>query len=331
MPAQAQQVNCLEHQQVPGQVFDSDQPCVLRGLVSHWPVVEHAKESPQSLLSYLSELATAEPVTVYEVPASAKGRVFYNQDLSGFNFSRGKAPLAAVCDELQRRSSEDDVLYVGSTLLDHWLPEFRSANDIDLQGREALVSLWLGGPARIAAHHDFPHNIACNIGGRRRFTLFAPEQAKNLYIGPLDFTPAGQAISLVDFANPDLEKFPRFAEAQAASIVIELEPGDAIYIPSMWWHHVESLDQVNGLVNYWWRSTPVYHGSPSNALLHAILAIKDLPDSQRQIWQQMFDDYVFNADAESLEHIPEAARGILNPVDEESARALKQQLTRFLK
>ena len=42
------------------------------------------------------------------------------------------------------------------------------------------------------------------VAGRRRFTLFPPEQVANLYIGPLDLTPAGQPVSLVDQAQPDL-------------------------------------------------------------------------------------------------------------------------------
>src|SRR5206468_367295 len=82
----------------------------------------------------------------------------------------------------------------------------------------------------------------------RRFTLFPPEQLQNLYVGPLDFNPAGQAISLVDHAAPDLERFPRYAEALQHAQVAELEAGDAIFIPSMWWHAVEALAPFNALV-----------------------------------------------------------------------------------
>ena len=57
---------------------------------------------------------------------------------------------------------------------------------------------------------------------------------------------------MVDFANPDFEKYPRFREAIAAGQMAELEPGDAVFIPAMWWHHVEGLSAFNTLVNYWW-------------------------------------------------------------------------------
>ena len=73
----------------------------------------------------------------------------------------------------------------------------------------------------------------------RRFTLFAPELVDRLYIGPLDLTPAGQPISLVDLAAPDLARFPRFAEALPQAQVVTLEPGDALFIPA----DISAMDQ----------------------------------------------------------------------------------------
>lgn len=78
----------------------------------------------------------------------------------------------------------------------------------------------------------------------------AEEQIANLYVGPLGHAPTGTPISLVSFREPDFERFPRFREALAAALVAELDPGDALYIPTLWWHHVESLAKCNMLVNY---------------------------------------------------------------------------------
>lgn len=115
------------------------------------------------------------------------------------------------------------MVYVGSTMIDHWLPGFRQHNDLALSEHNPVVSIWLGNRSRIAAHYDFPTNIACCGAGRRRVTLFPPDQLENLYVGPLDFTPAGQPISLVDFAEPDYERFPKFREALKSAVVVELE------------------------------------------------------------------------------------------------------------
>ena len=97
-------------------------------------------------------------------------------------------------------------------------------------------------------------------------------------MGPWDLTPAGQPISLVDMHQPDLDQFPRFSQAWAQAQVAELNPGDAIYMPGMWWHQVESLSAINGLINYWWSETPTVFGAPMDAFNHALLSIKQLPE-----------------------------------------------------
>jgi hypothetical protein len=160
--------------------------------------------------------------------------------------------------------------------------------------------------------------------------LFPPDQFANLYVGPLDFTPAGRPVSMVDLRNPDFEMFPRFRETLKTAQVAELEPGDAIFIPSMWWHHVEALDPFNVLVNYWWRDSPRYLGQPQDALNHALLAIRDLPEDEKQLWRQMFDYYVFGDPAAVAAHIPPKARGILAPLDAEQAGKLRANLLRSL-
>ena len=71
---------------------------------------------------------------------------------------------------------------------------------------------------------DLPDNLACVVAGRRRVTLFPPAQLENLYIGPLDHTPAGQAVSLVDFHAPDPARFPKFTEALRHARGAVLEP-----------------------------------------------------------------------------------------------------------
>jgi hypothetical protein len=104
------------------------------------------------------------------------------------------------------------------------------------------------------------------VSGRRRFTLLPPEQVRNLYLGPLDFAPTPTPISLVSFRSPDFERFPRFHDALAAAEAAELEPGDALYIPSVWWHHVESIGVLNAMVNYWW-SAPAADGLSKRSVL----------------------------------------------------------------
>ncbi|SFB76201.1 cupin-like domain-containing protein [Massilia yuzhufengensis] len=309
-------------------ILESTEPLVLRGLLAHWPAVAAARASTGAADAYLRRFYRDATVTAMLGTPETGGRFFYNEDLSGFNFAPVRVRLDRVLSELERYrgAAKEPAIYVGSTTIDTCLPGFHDENTIDLGGRDALGSIWIGNRTRIAAHYDLPDNLACVVAGRRRFTLFPPQQVANLYIGPLDLTPAGQAISLVDFHDPDLERFPRFAQAMEHAQAAELEPGDALFIPSMWWHHIEALGEFNVLVNYWWRQSPDYMDTPMNALMHALMSVRDLPLEQRKAWQELFRHYVFEADEGTAAHIPEQARHSLGPLDGDAVRAIRAQL-----
>ena len=326
-PARVDVVDDCRPREIPPSVFESETPLLLRGLVADWPAVRVCRESLASAASYLMKFWSGRPVTVY-IGDGIDGRFFYNDDFTGFNFRRGTAPLGQVFDKLSEQPDDRTAqsIYVGSTAVDHWLPGFREQNDLALPFADALASFWLGNRTRVSAHFDFPNNVACVLAGRRRFTLFPPEQVRNLYVGPLDRTPSGQAISLVDLSNPDFEKYPRFREALAAAFVCDLGPGDAVFVPSMWWHNVESFDAFNLLVNYWWCDSLPASGAPTAALMHAILALRDLPPAQRRAWRGLFDHYVFSADESVHAHIPATGKGCLAPLDDAAARKLRAEL-----
>lgn len=314
------------------EVLTSSEPLILRGLVADWPAVQAERSSPPSASDYLRNFCGEATVGAWLGPPEIEGRFFYNSDMSGFNYQPQLLKLRAVLDTLDRYQADEKppALYVGSTTVDTCLPGFRDHNDVALGDRSALMSIWVGNRTRIAAHYDVPDNLACVVAGRRRFTLFAPDELAHLYVGPLDLTPAGQAISLVDFARPDLERFPNFAQALRRAQVAELAAGDALFIPSMWWHHVEALDPINVLVNYWWRQSPTHMDSPLNALLMAMLSVRDLPEAQRRAWQQHFDHYVFGTGEHTDAHIPKSARGALQPLDPNAARVLRARLLKSL-
>ncbi len=308
---------------LPDELLAAAQPVVLRGLVADWPAVVAGREGPGPMLDYLEGLARQTDVLAFRGSEDMGGRFFYNDDMSGFNFDRITCSLERLLSEL--RSGEESHLYLGSTSVEQCFPGFRAQNDLDLGDAIPLVSIWMGGRSRISAHFDAPENIACVVSGKRRFTLFPPEQLDNLYVGPLDLTPAGQAISLVDFAAPDFERFPRFREALDAAVVADLEPGDALYLPSMWWHHVEGLKSLNVLINYWWTPGVQGRGNPLNALVHALMTIRGLPEPQREAWRGLFEHYVFSDDAD-LSHIPENRRGVLGEINADMARQLRAML-----
>lgn len=320
--------NCQSNH-ISEEILLSNEPLLLKNFVHDWPLVKEAKKSDSAVISYLRNFDAKKPLTAMTGDPSIKGRIFYNEDLSGFNFDYRRVSLEEIFQKLTECSKlqEPPMIYVGSTNIDNWLPGFREENDITLGKHQPIASLWIGNRSRVAPHYDFPTNIACSVAGKRRFTFFSPEHLDNLYVGPIDFSPAGQPISLVDLLNPDYEKFPKYRNAESDAIVADLDVGDAVLIPSMWWHHVEARNDLNVLVNYWWRTTPNFMGSPLNVLQHAIMGLRDLPDEQRGIWKSLFDYYVFNQKEENISHIPENARGALNPMDENIADKIKNVLS----
>lgn len=329
---QIDEVPVTEPGAVPEAVYGSGSPLILRGLVREWPVTRAGATSPGAVETYLMQFYEGAPVNAVYSDPSNRGRVFYDEQIKGFNFEVASRRLDEVFDDMraQSHSAEPSGIYVGSTEIDRVLPGFRSANDLRLEAESPLAFIWLGNHSRIAAHFDVPYNIACCVAGRRRFTLFPPSEIANLYPGPVDFTPAGQIVSMVDFEDPDAQQFPRFELALKAARAAELEPGDAIYIPSLWWHHVEGMDELNVLVNFWWRRTPAFMDTPMNVLEYALLCIRDLPDSEREAWRALFNYYVFDFDRQSIEHIPPESRGVLAPFDDLAARKLRAQLLKKL-
>jgi len=313
---------------LPDEVLSSDEPLVLKGLVADWPAVHASLRSPEAAADYLRRFYRGATVGAFFGSPENGGRIFYNEDMSGFNYQPVMLKLDQVLEQLAQHLEDErpPAIYVGSTTVDTCLPGFRQENDLDLGAFDPLVSIWLGNQTRVAAHFDSPENIACCVAGRRRFILFPPEELENLYVGPLDFTPAGPSPSLVDFQQPDFEKFPRFEQALKNARSVELQPGDALFIPSMWWHHVEALESFNVLINYWWKPNPEFMGDPKHVLIHALLSLRDLPSAQRKAWENIFRFYVFDFDEERVSHIPEHCRGILSAIDDTRARRIRAHL-----
>jgi hypothetical protein len=306
-------------------------PAILRGLVQSWPAAQAGRSSPQALIDYLRGFYAGQPAPLFEGTPEINGRFFYNATLDGMNFQSRRAPLTELFDRLLQ-GSDASALYAGSVSLPIYFPGFSDANHLRnlITVQSVLQSIWIGNRTCIAAHFDNTDNIACVVAGRRRFTMFPPDQIGNLYVGPLDLTPAGQPVSLVDIRNPDLTRFPRYSAALEVAEVAELGPGDAVYVPALWWHHVEALDDFNVLVNYWWREVAEFFDSPSSSLLHCLLTIKSLPPEQRQRWKAVFDYLIFQTEAPALEHLPPEVRGLFGELTAPNADRIRAMLIRSL-
>ena len=309
------------------------EPVKIKGLVNKWPSINSAKESDQSIVRYCKKFDHSQLVDILIIPPEYEGEVFYNSEMSGFNFEHRKAPLTALLDQILLTDNKN-YLAAQSAPIPECLPGFEKENHLQALAENVTPRIWIGNKITVPTHYDDSHNLACVVSGKRRFTLFPPEQIHNLYIGPLDFAPTGAAISMVNLRKPDLAKYPKFQTALDVAQFADLEPGDAIYIPPLWWHHVESLCNFNILVNYWWGGSIALDSkikSPYDCLLHGLLNIKHLPYAQRKAWKEFFDYYVFRLDGNNHKHIPENRLGVLGELKESKKHNIRKWLISQLK
>jgi hypothetical protein len=304
-------------------------PVVIAGLAAHWPLVHAARESPGALARSLKALDAGRVPYVLEAPAAHEGRLFYRDDLAGFNFERRPLAIAGLVERLLELADAPAApsLYLESLPAVDYLSGFAATHAMPLLDARIEPRIWIGNRVKVNTHFDLAYNIACVVGGRRRFTLFPPDQLHNLYLAPLDFTPSGAPVSLAQLDVADYARFPRLAAAMRHAIQAQLEPGDALFIPYGWWHHVESLTPFNVLVNYWWNDA-VNQGAPHGALLHSLLAIRDLPADQRAVWESLFRELVFTDPESALDHLPIDRRGMLGPPSAERTRGIRDKLAR---
>ena len=302
----------------------ASKPLILRGLMEHWPALAAGRASPSTLGNYLKSMDRGTPTPVMEAPASSHGRFGYKSDLREFTFSTRQRGISETLDRIEHQIDRPQAPIIAIQMLPlaTHLPDFVQQNPMPILAQVNPL-LWLGGPVRTQIHHDRDHNLACVIAGRRRFVLFPPEQVANLYIGPMDNPPP---LSVVDLEAPDFSRYPRFAKALETAQAAELGPGDALFMPRHWWHHVTSRDPYNAMVNYWWGAQAQGLGNPYDCFLTALLAIKDLPSPERVYWQAMFNTYVFQTEGSGVEHIPADLRGVLGTLGSGVRDALKQKL-----
>jgi len=281
-------------------------------LVKDWPVIRTAR-SAALFGAYIKRFDCGGEMEVFFGAPHIAGKYYYADDLQGFNFERRKMSLAAALDIILSPQPGGPSVYAGSLPVDDYLPGFAAENTMPLLPPVA-PRIWLGHASNVSAHYDTVDNLACVVAGKRRFTLYAPQLIESLYVGPIDNTMAGQPVSLAASSPRNDEKYPRFAEIRDQALVAELEPGDALYLPKLWWHQVEALSPFNGLVNYWWDAFSLGPDAPYTSMLLSMITIGERPAPERRAWKALFDHYVFRENGHPLAHLPARHHGLLGPL-----------------
>lgn len=318
---------------MPEELRSGGRPVVIRGAFKAWPFVREAARSDEAAVSYLDGFYNGRPVATVVAPPTEQGRFFYRPDSKDMNFQMSMQVLSNVLKGILQQQKADQPLAIAMQAVpaSDCLPGLEADNPNPLVPEGTPARVWIGNTVTVAPHFDVADNLACVCAGRRRFVLFPPDQTQNLYPGPIDVTPANVPISMVDMENPDLARFPRYRAALDAALVADLDPGDAVYIPYMWWHGVQSLGSFNVLMNYWWHRDAVAEQHPHGAVLHlAYTLFRGMPPEHRRAWKALYDHYVFQTGGDPTEALHEGHRYRGRDVNPDRVARLKDALRDLL-
>jgi len=242
-------------------------------------------------------------------------------------------PLAAALTRIMEPQPGPDSasLYTGSLSAETHLPGIEQLTRLPFVPVSVRPRFWIAHASSIACHSDVFENVTCVAAARRRFTLFPPDAIGDLYVGPIDRTMAGQPVALAVGSDRNRAAYPRFERARGRALVAELGPGDALYVPKLWWHQVEATERINLLVNFWWDGFASGPDQPYAAMLLAMIAIAERPPAERAAWRAWFDHYVFRPDGHPLAFLPPEHHGVLGRLAEGNYGRIRTTIMRMLR
>jgi ribosomal protein L16 Arg81 hydroxylase len=223
----------IERRNVPGpdeflrHYYSTGTPVVFTDIVPHWPA--YRRWSPEHLRTHYGHV---------ELEIEAGRAADATPDLN-FERHRGTATMAEFVERVLAAGETND-LYLIANNRNLARPGLQPLlEDIELPagyfdpapGRAARCGAFWFGPAGTvtALHHDTSNILFFQVLGRKRFRLYPPDEpalltgARGVYN---DLDPEHDAAVLAAVPGFDLV----------------LAPGEALFLPIGWWHHVRALD-----------------------------------------------------------------------------------------
>ena len=205
--------------------FKPQKPVLIEDLTKNWPAYKKWN------LDYIQSLAGDQIVPLYN-----------NEPTKGRQNSVVPAKKMKLYDyiEILKTQPTDLRMFFYNVLqkMPQLLNDFNYP-DIGLQFFKKLPVMFFGGKgSKVLAHYDMDlaDLVHFHFHGHKKVTLFAPDQAKHLYKVP--FTVHN--LETIDMDNPDFEKYPALQLAEGISV--EMKHGDALYMPSGYWHYITYMD-----------------------------------------------------------------------------------------
>ena len=260
------------------------QPFVIRRALAHWALHREldAAEAEDTQLEWLRSSLGAARLHWTEGPW---GRGITPDGVTAFGashreFSKREGSSAEFVAALRRRPTHST--YLKSVPLAPGLlakvghVECLAGTHVD------RVRMWIGSGGHVSnLHYDPFNNLLGVAAGIKRVVLFPLSTLPDLYPTALDRGLGARPASWVVLRDWDRRRFPRFARALESGVQAIVGPGDALWIPPYWWHHVESFG-LNVMVNCWSFDVPLRTlAQLERALIGAMRDIGEHPRAQR--------------------------------------------------
>lgn len=250
--------------------FKPKKPVIIEDLTSDWPAFK------QWDFEYFRKKAGDIVVPLYD-GKPARGR----------ENSHGPAmriPFKEYIDILQKGPTDLRMFFFNLLQNCPGLLEDFKYPELGIKFFKKLPVLFVGGEgAKVVMHYDMDlaNNLHFNFVGEKRVVLYPPDQTGLLYRVPYSIV----SMEIIDMDDPDLEKYP--ALARAKGFEARLRHGDALYIPSSWWHFIKYETPSLSLTL---RSLP---RSPKKIaeVLNNLIFVRNFDNLMRKLRGQKWIDY----------------------------------------
>ena len=207
--------------------YANQRPVVISGLVDDWPAL--SRWDPD----YIEDKVGRD--TMVEVQKGRESRKDF--ELAKVKL-RSEVPFGEVADKLRSGEPSND-LYITANNASSNINAFRPLwNDFaDIPGYTKSVRgdegfLWIGPSGTVTPfHHDLTNNLLIQVKGRKRIVMVPNWEEPRMRTRQRMFS---------DWSLEDMKAAP--ANVRPQMFELEWGPGDALFIPCGWWHHVVSLD-----------------------------------------------------------------------------------------
>lgn len=219
----------VSQQQFLDQYYSRNEPVLLTDVCDRWPAISLWNPA------YLAEKLGSTEVEVM-AGRESDSRYEINADRH-----RLRMPFDEYVAKVETGNRSNDMYLVANNKLLETEPALLLWNDFDIDERylapdptRSHAFLWFGPAGTLTPlHHDVANVMFNQIDGWKHIILIPSLETHRVYNNLGVYSP-------VNPLQPDLDRYPLFADVQ--QIHIDIGPGQTLFIPAGWWHHVEAME-----------------------------------------------------------------------------------------